>query len=266
MLCVIVDGTRDPAWNLALDEALARSGEARSTTRPGPVRPPSTRPPGPRSAPRDRASGGFPLLRVWQNDPCVVVGRFQSVGDAVDLAACASDGVRVVRRFTGGGAVYTDPGTLNFTLVRPGKAWSGRPDLDALVASALEGLGLPTGAPGGGVTRVARLRTRRATLTHVAVHVAPLRPGGDRYVVPHPLFGSERTTLADLGLAVTLDAVRAAILCALVDAYGIACTRPLNQSERAWRAHLHTLRYGDVTWHLTGAPGPLPAVREFTGG
>jgi len=252
MLSVVVDDTRDPAWNLALDEALARGGEP------------------------------LPVLRIWQNAPSVVLGRFQDVSQAVDLTACARDGVRVVRRATGGGAVYTEAGTLNVTLVRStgrggssGPRSGARPDLDVLVATAVEGFGLPAAALRNGIIQVARLRTRRVTLTHAAVHVTPLcaygppcyvAPGGARggYVAPDGAPARQRT-LAEAGVEVTLDAVRAAILCAVVEEYGIACTRRPSAAERGLRDHLYGVRYGDVTWHLTGGFRSRQASREFTG-
>ncbi len=85
---VIADeGHREPRRNLALDEALARC-----------------------------ADGGR-VLRLWRNERCVVLGRFQLREAELDLAACRELGVPVLRRFTGGGAVFHDPGNLNATLV-----------------------------------------------------------------------------------------------------------------------------------------------------
>ncbi len=81
------DGRREPRHNLAVDEALART------------------------------AGPEPSLRLWRNARCVIVGRFQVAGAEVDLGAADRLGVPVYRRFTGGGAVYHDPGNLNVSLV-----------------------------------------------------------------------------------------------------------------------------------------------------
>ncbi|MBT2213048.1 MULTISPECIES: hypothetical protein [Actinomadura] len=263
MLSVILDDTRDPARNLALDEALARAAAYRSAVGHGPRtlvrRSPSGRPvagrfasarPRPAHSALGGAVAGLPVLRVWQCSPSVMVGRFQDVARAADLAACARDGVEVVRRATGGGAVCFGPGTLAFTLVqRPGR----RVPLEELVFAAVEGLGVPRGPlRAGRAVQAARLLTRTACLVHVAVQVGPggACPAGDAAGD-----AAGRPTLADFGPAMTMDAVRAAVLGAVVDAFGAARTRRPDALESSVRDHLHAVRYGDLAWHLTGAPG-----------
>ena len=55
-------------------------------------------------------------LRFWRNDRTIVIGLFQCPSLEVNFEECMRYGVRVVRRFTGGGAVYHDLGNLNFAL------------------------------------------------------------------------------------------------------------------------------------------------------
>jgi lipoate-protein ligase A len=63
-------------------------------------------------------SDGFrPTVRFWVDPPAAVVGRFQNVEAEVDAAICEQNNVQIVRRFTGGGAVFHDEGNLNFTVV-----------------------------------------------------------------------------------------------------------------------------------------------------
>ncbi|NIP36538.1 MAG: lipoate--protein ligase family protein [Thermoplasmata archaeon] len=55
------------------------------------------------------ASGGPPTLRFWRWDPsAATIGRFQDVDAEVDLEYCHLHGIDVVRRMSGGGAVFHD--------------------------------------------------------------------------------------------------------------------------------------------------------------
>ncbi len=63
--------------------------------------------------------GGAPGARVWEPDAvAVVLGRSNRPEEEVDLVACDRDGVPVLRRRGGGGAVVLAPGCLVVSLVR----------------------------------------------------------------------------------------------------------------------------------------------------
>ena len=73
-------------------------------------------------------SDGF--HRCWEADrPVVVVGRNGRVSDDVFLDVCAADGVPVLRRFSGGGAVVLGPGCLNYAVALPVVSQPGLLDL-----------------------------------------------------------------------------------------------------------------------------------------
>lgn len=55
------------------------------------------------------------LLTV--NDPTVVVGKHQCVFAEADLTRADRMGIRIIRRISGGGAVYHDGGNLNFSFI-----------------------------------------------------------------------------------------------------------------------------------------------------
>jgi len=62
-----------------------------------------------------------PTLRFWErSEPAVIIGSFQSVKNEVDLAAAARYGVQLVRRITGGGAMFVEPGSfITYSLYAP---------------------------------------------------------------------------------------------------------------------------------------------------
>lgn len=62
-----------------------------------------------------------PTLRVWEwASPAVVIGSFQSLRNEVDAEAAERYGVEVVRRISGGGAMFIEPGnTITYSLYAP---------------------------------------------------------------------------------------------------------------------------------------------------
>ena len=57
------------------------------------------------------------LVILWRNQPTVVIGRNQNIVAEINQAFIAERGIQVVRRLSGGGAVYHDLGNLNFTFI-----------------------------------------------------------------------------------------------------------------------------------------------------
>ncbi|WP_370615119.1 lipoyl protein ligase domain-containing protein [Mumia qirimensis] len=91
-----------------------------------------------------------PALRVWEwASNSVIIGSFQSLSNEVDLEAAACHGVTVVRRMSGGGAMFVEPGnTITYSLYVPASLVEGMTFgesyafLDAWVIRALRALGL----------------------------------------------------------------------------------------------------------------------------
>ncbi len=61
------------------------------------------------------------VLRIWRNENAVVIGYFQSPKEEVDLEYADKIKASIVRRFTGGGAVYHDLGNINYAVITHGK-------------------------------------------------------------------------------------------------------------------------------------------------
>ncbi|UUN31515.1 lipoyl protein ligase domain-containing protein [Streptomyces sp. FIT100] len=97
---LVHDGPQPPALHMALDEVL--TAEVAAGRRP-------------------------PTLRVWEwGAPAVVIGSFQSLRNEVDPAAAERHGITVVRRISGGGAMFIEPGnTITYSLSVPGSLVSG---------------------------------------------------------------------------------------------------------------------------------------------
>lgn len=85
MLC-IVDSSTDPYRNLAAEEYLFKSKRE-------------------------------PIFRLWRNEKSVIVGRYQNTAAEINRDFVREHGIAVVRRLTGGGAVFHDLGNVNFTFI-----------------------------------------------------------------------------------------------------------------------------------------------------
>ncbi|WP_327352235.1 lipoate--protein ligase family protein [Streptomyces sp. NBC_01304] len=97
---LVHDGPQPPALHMALDEVI--TAEVAAGRRP-------------------------PTLRVWEwAAPAVVIGSFQSLVNEVDAEGAQRHGIEVVRRISGGGAMFIEPGnTITYSLCVPEALVSG---------------------------------------------------------------------------------------------------------------------------------------------
>lgn len=95
-----------------------------------------------------RREGDYLIL--WQNASSVIVGRNQITAQEVNSDFAAKNGIRVVRRITGGGAVYHDLGNLNYSFLCDADDMAQRTAsrFTQPVVAALQGLGLDAEASG----------------------------------------------------------------------------------------------------------------------
>ena len=60
---------------------------------------------------------GDEIFYLWQNNNTVVVGKNQNTLEEINLKAVEEDQVNIIRRSSGGGAVYQDKGNLCFSFI-----------------------------------------------------------------------------------------------------------------------------------------------------
>ena len=65
------------------------------------------------------------IFMLWQNEPSIVIGKHQDVWAEVNLKFVQDQQIKIARRFSGGGAVYHDPGNLNLTFIETGQIMQG---------------------------------------------------------------------------------------------------------------------------------------------
>ena len=85
-LSFIQNSSTDPAYNLALEEYLLVN--------------------------RDEE-----FFLLWRNEPTVVIGRNQNTSAEINRELIKRESIHVVRRISGGGAVFHDHGNLNFSFL-----------------------------------------------------------------------------------------------------------------------------------------------------
>jgi lipoate-protein ligase A len=87
------------------------------------------------------------VMYLWKNHRTVVVGLNQNPYSECDVDALLAEGGHVMRRLTGGGAVYHDTGNLNFSFVVP-KAFYDVARQFSVIQKAVESFGLSTEVSG----------------------------------------------------------------------------------------------------------------------
>lgn len=85
MLC-IYNSSQDPYFNLATEEYLLKNFDV-------------------------------DIFMLWRNDKSVIVGKYQNSAAEINLDFVREQDIKVVRRLTGGGAVFHDLGNVNYTFI-----------------------------------------------------------------------------------------------------------------------------------------------------
>ncbi len=155
---IIPESLETPTMNMALDESL--------TMRVGRGDRPAT-------------------LRIWGwSRTCIVLGRFQSVKNEVDEIAAAENDVSLVRRISGGGAMFIEPeGAITYSIFAPEPIVKGLSFaesyafFDSWVIESLQELGVDAwyaplndiASAGGKIGGAAQARRGGAVLHHTTI-------------------------------------------------------------------------------------------------
>lgn len=65
----------------------------------------------------DRLDRSHDYFMLWQNDNAIIVGKHQNTIGEINASYVKEHDISVVRRLSGGGAVYHDLGNINFTFI-----------------------------------------------------------------------------------------------------------------------------------------------------
>lgn len=126
-----------------------------------------------------------PTLRIWEwTSNAVILGRFQSVRNEVDMEGARRHDVTVCRRITGGGAMFVEPqNTITYSIYAPESLVKGLSFVDSYafmdqwVLEALRGLGVNAvykpindiSSDKGKIGGAAQTRRNGAVLHHVTM-------------------------------------------------------------------------------------------------
>ena len=126
-----------------------------------------------------------PTLRFWgRYKPEVVIGRFQSVDNEVDEESAGEMGVEIIRRTTGGGAMFVEPeNIITYSIYAPLELVAGMSTvesyafLDGWVVEALRSLGIDAyyepindiSSANGKIGGAAQARSHGAVLHHTTM-------------------------------------------------------------------------------------------------
>lgn len=225
------------------------------------------------------AAGKTRFFLLWRNEPVVVVGRNQNTQAEVNLDEARLRGVKVVRRLTGGGAVYHDLGNLNYSIITDSDGvkfefapfsvpiletlsnwgvcarFTGRNDLVIVGKDGFE-----RKFSGGAQGKIGEKLLHHGTLlfsTDFSAMSAVLTPNSEKFR-SHAVESvkSRVTNLADyLPKEITLDRFQETLIGAYGSFFGDNFqTRPLSQEEIEAISELKREKYETWEWNIGKSP------------
>lgn len=115
-----------------------------------------------------------PVFLFWNTPPTLMVGKYQNTLEEIDKDYADAHGITIVRRMSGGGTIYTDRGSWQYTFIVPGSGAIHFSEFLKPIMRALRALGVPAELSGrndilaGGrkFSGTAQYMTKTATVHH----------------------------------------------------------------------------------------------------
>ena len=194
------------------------------------------------------------IFMLWRNEPSVIIGRFCSVCDEVDTIFAETDNIHIVRRNSGGGAVYHDLGNLNYSFIlRDDKKFTLRYFSDIMI-KILEAVGINASlsfihndilADGLKISGTAQYHHEGILLHH-----GTLLFDSDLNVIPHVLKRSGE--IANIRPLLKNDMKIEEFMKKVADNVGIQETFRLSLNENECVKKLMQLKYSNQKWNMEG--------------
>ncbi|HSH44557.1 MAG TPA: lipoate--protein ligase [Longimicrobiales bacterium] len=239
------DGVTDASRNLALEEHVLRS-----------------------------TGGEESYLLFYVNAPSIIIGRHQNTIEEINTDVVRDQGIQVVRRISGGGAVYHDLGNLNFSFITPYSRdrFNRYEEFTRPVVEVLRELGVPAEvsgrndivADGRKISGNAQFVSGGRMFSHgtvlvdsdldavtAALNVKPskIESKGHRSVRSRVANISEF-----LSSPIAVDELRSRILHRIFGDHRTPETHPLDETDHAAVAELVETKYGTWDWNYGESP------------
>ena len=85
---------------------------------------------------------GLDVFMLWRNSPSVIIGRFQEIESEVFTDFARDNGIQIVRRNSGGGAVYHDLGNVNYSFILTDDRRLTLEHFSRIIMNILSGMGV----------------------------------------------------------------------------------------------------------------------------